>query len=151
MLNKIQLFEDSTRLNAPIEEVFSFFAKAENLQKITPDWLKFRIITPFPIQIAEGTLIDYRIKIHGIPVKWRTRITEWNPPFSFTDEQIKGPYRTWIHRHSFVSEGGGTLMTDRIHYQVFGGVLLDKLLVRRDIEKIFRHRKQVIASFFEKS
>jgi len=145
------LFEDTTSLNAPSERVFSFFSKAENLQRLTPEWVYFRILTPLPIQMREGTLIDYRLKLHGIPVKWRTKITEWNPPYSFTDEQIKGPYRNWIHRHTFVSEGNNTLMTDHIEYRVLGGVWVDKLLVRKDIEKIFNYRKRVMESIFQRS
>ena len=124
MSQKFLIFEDTTKLNAPLEEVFAFFSKAENLQKLTPEWLYFKILTPLPIKMEEGTLIDYQLKLHGIPVKWRTRITEWSPPYAFTDEQIKGPYRAWIHRHTFAEIKDGTLMTDKISYRVLGGKIV---------------------------
>jgi len=148
MAGKYLVFEERTKLNAPLDEVFDFFSKADNLEKITPEWLHFKILTPLPIQMREGTLIDYRLRLRGIPIKWRTLISEWNPPYSFTDEQVKGPYRAWIHRHSFAREGDATIMTDTVRYRVLGGALIDKLLVRRDIRKIFKHRTEVIRTVF---
>jgi ligand-binding SRPBCC domain-containing protein len=148
MAGKYLVFEEKTKLKAPLEEVFGFFSNADNLEKITPEWLHFKILTPLPIQMREGTLIDYRLKLRGIPIRWRSLISEWDPPYSFTDEQIKGPYRAWIHRHSFAREGDTTIMTDTVRYRVLGGALIDKLLVRRDIRKIFKHRTEVIRAFF---
>jgi ligand-binding SRPBCC domain-containing protein len=123
-------------------EVFAFFSAAENLQAITPPWLEFQILSPPPIVMRTGTLLDYRLKIHGWPVKWRTEITAWEPPVRFVDEQRRGPYRQWIHEHRFVEQDGGTLATDLVRYAVTGGILVDNLFVRRDIEGIFRFRRE---------
>jgi ligand-binding SRPBCC domain-containing protein len=100
----------------PPEQVFRFFADADNLGTITPEWLQFEILTPRPIEMGIGTLIDYRIRLYGIPIRWRTRITAWNPPWHFRDEQVKGPYRLWVHDHRFTPHLGGTLMTDQVRY-----------------------------------
>jgi ligand-binding SRPBCC domain-containing protein len=126
------------------EEIFPFFADAANLEAITPPWVNFHTLTPSPIEMKPGTLIDYRIKIHGIPVKWRTRINAWEPPYRFVDEQLRGPYRKWVHEHTFVEKDGGTLCQDRVEYAVPGGWLIDELFVRRDVERIFAYRQQRI-------
>lgn len=127
-------------LPRPLEEVFSFFSNAANLEHITPPWLKFRILSPTPIAMRVGTLIDYRLTVHRIPLRWRSEITEWDPPHAFTDKQRRGPYRTWVHRHSFREERGGTRVIDHVDYRVWGGRLFDRLFVRRDVEQIFRYR-----------
>jgi ligand-binding SRPBCC domain-containing protein len=133
-------------LPLPLEEVFPFFADAGNLEAITPVQLRFRILTEQPITMAEGTLIDYRLKLNGIPLRWRTRISEWNPPHAFTDEQLKGPYKQWIHRHTFEARDGGTLMTDHVRYKLpltpLGDIAYP--LIRRQVEGIFDHRNAVI-------
>ncbi|MGV3756329.1 MAG: SRPBCC family protein [Verrucomicrobiota bacterium] len=126
------------------EEIFPFFANAANLEAITPPWVNFQTLTPTPIEMKPGTLIDYRIKIHGIPVKWRTRINAWEPPYRFVDEQLRGPYRKWVHEHTFEEKDGGTLCLDRVEYAVPGGWLIDKLFVRRDVGKIFAYRQERI-------
>jgi len=126
------------------EKIFSFFADAANLEAITPPWVNFHTLTPTPIKMKPGTLIDYRIKIHGIPVKWRTRINAWEPPYRFVDEQLRGPYLKWVHEHTFEEKDGGTLCSDRVEYAVPGGWLVDKLFVRRDVEKIFAYRQERI-------
>ena len=121
-------------------EVFSFFGDAANLDAITPPWLSFRIVTPRPIMMREGALIDYRLRVHGLPLRWRTRINAWQPPQRFVDEQLRGPYRQWIHEHTFQPCNGGTLARDRVSYAVPFDALLHRWLVRPDIERIFRFR-----------
>jgi len=125
---------------------FPFFSAAENLETITPPWLNFRIIGKSTANIQEGTLIDYKLRIKGLPVKWRTRIENWDPPHKFVDTQLRGPYRTWHHTHLFEKLGGGTLMTDRVLYRMyfwpFGDVGLP--MVKNDVKAIFNYRKQVI-------
>ena len=98
------------------EEVFGFFADAFNLEAITPPWLRFRVVTPRPIEMAEGALIEYRLALHRVPVRWLTRIEAWEPGRRFVDVQIKGPYRLWHHTHTFEPADGGTLVRDRVRY-----------------------------------
>lgn len=124
----------------PIDEVFAFFADAFNLEQITPPWLHFHVITPAPIPMRAGTLIDYKLRLHGIPIRWRSEITAWEPPFFFVDEQRKGPYRLWHHEHRFESRDGGTLVTDHVDYRVIGGRLINRFFVRRDLDRIFAFR-----------
>lgn len=124
------------------EEVFSYFSDAHNLPEITPPWLHFEMLTPYPIEMEVGTLIDYQLKLRGIPVRWQSEITEWEPPHFFADKQRRGPYRCWIHKHTFVETDGGTLVGDDVEYAVLGGKLINKLFVRPDIEKIFDYRAQ---------
>jgi len=135
-------------LAQPIGTVFPFFAAAENLEAITPPWLGFKILTPQPIAMHAGTLIDYRIKLHGLPMRWRTEITSWEPPFKFVDAQLKGPYRRWIHTHTFEERDGGTLCRDHVEYAVPGGVVIERLFVRRQVEAIFAYRQQVLTQRF---
>lgn len=130
------------------EEIFPFFGDALNLEAITPPWLHFQVLTPSPIEMRPGTLIDYKLRLHGIPIRWRTLISRWEPPISFVDEQLLGPYRTWHHEHRFEPYHGGTLCTDRVHYRVWGGRLIDWLLVRRDLLTIFNYRSQVLKQRF---
>lgn len=131
-----------------LDTTFSFFADAGNLQRLTPPWLDFAILTPQPIPMAAGSLIDYRIRVHGVPVRWRTEITEWHPPFKFVDQQLKGPYRMWHHAHTFHAADGGTLVEDTVHYRPVGGALVHELFVRRDLERIFMFRQQEILAAF---
>lgn len=141
-------FEASQKIEQPIDEVFAFFSKPENLELITPPWVGFRILTPPPIDLREGALIDYRIRLKGIPIRWRTEITAWDPPHRFVDTQLRGPYRRWVHTHTFREVGDGTLVEDHVDYAVPGGALVDRLLVRRDIERIFAYRASVLADLF---
>lgn len=131
-----------------IDDVFRFFADARNLQRITPPWLNFRVLTPDPIRMQVGTLIDYRLRIHGLPIRWQSEITAWDPPHRFVDEQRRGPYRRWLHEHTFLLSGGGTLVQDRICYDVPGGRLIQRLFVRRDLERIFAHRRAALTAIF---
>lgn len=131
-----------------LNDVFIFFADAGNIDRITPSWLRFEILTPLPVVMRPGALIDYQLRIHGIPIRWRSKITEWNPPFSFVDEQRRGPYRRWRHQHTIAERDGGTLAGDHVEYAVWGGALVNKLLVERDVQNIFRYRQQTLLSIF---
>ena len=142
------LLESSCFLDYPIDEVFSFFQDAHNLEALTPDFLKFEVLTPKPVEMRTGALIDYRIRLRGIPLRWRTEITDWNPPHSFVDQQLRGPYRQWHHTHEFVAQDGGTLCTDRVRYRVFGGALIQRLFVRSDVDRIFRYRLERMRELF---
>ena len=132
----------------PLEEVFEFFQDAYNLEKLTPPFLKFKVLTPKPIPMASGALIDYRLKLHGIPIRWRTEILDWNPPHSFVDTQLKGPYTLWHHTHEFKAQDGGTLCTDRVLYRSPGGRLIHRFFVGPDVERIFRYRAEQMALIF---
>jgi ligand-binding SRPBCC domain-containing protein len=140
--------ESQISLGQPRQEVFSFLADALNLEKLTPSWLHFKILTPMPIPIEKGTLIDYRLRIWGIPIRWRTEIILWEPPFRFVDTQVHGPYRVWIHEHKFLETEDGTSMIDSVHYDVWGGRFIDRLVVRSDIEKVFAYRQKKIIELF---
>jgi hypothetical protein len=131
-----------TTVPRPRAEVFAFFADAGNLQSLTPPWLDFEILTPEPIAMRVGALIDYRLRLRGIPVKWRTKITAWDPPARFVDEQMSGPYRLWVHEHTFSDAPGGTRVNDRVRYRVPGGWLVDRLMVQRELRRIFAFRQE---------
>jgi ligand-binding SRPBCC domain-containing protein len=141
--------ERTQTINRPIEEVFSWFADAQNLARITPDWLDFKTLTPAPIQMGESVIIDYAIKLRGIPMRWRSEITAWKPPHRFVDEQRRGPYRYWIHEHSFEAiDGERTLVRDRVLYDVPGGALVHKLFVEPDLERVFNYRAEKLDEIF---
>ena len=135
-------------LPRPRTELFLFFAEARNLETLTPAWLKFEVLTPAPIEMRSGTLIDYRIRVHGFPIRWRTEIAEWDPPRQFVDVQLSGPYTLWHHTHTFEESAGGTLCRDRVRYRPRGGALIHWLFVRRDVERIFQFRQQRLREFF---
>lgn len=142
------LFETSLWLPRPRKDVFEFFADALNLEEITPPWLRFHVVTPTPIQIHQGATIDYKLRIRGIPVRWRTMITGWDPPARFVDEQVQGPYRLWIHEHRFTEKEGGTLCEDMVQYFPWGGALTNKLFVERDVREIFAFRAMRLQELF---
>lgn len=144
----IHVFETELWLPRPREKVFPFFADARNLELITPPWLNFHILTPGEIPMRAGAIIDYQLRIRGFPVRWRTEITDWNPPVSFCDEQRRGPYRLWRHGHTFEEKDGGTLCRDRVEYAVPGGVLVHRLFVRREVETIFDYRAEALKRHF---
>ena len=137
------------RLPAPPADVFPFFADADNLEAITPDWLGFRIVTPRPIEMRVGALIEYRLRLHGLPVSWLTRIEEWEPGARFVDSQLSGPYKLWHHTHEFAPDGaGGTLMRATVRYALPLGPLGEvahRLFVARDLGAIFDHRTRRVA------
>ena len=145
---RIHQFEAELCLPQRRDEVFAFFADAANLEAITPPWLNFSTITPAPIRMHAGTLIDYKLRLRGFPMRWRTKITEWEPPVRFVDEQIRGPYRQWIHEHSFEEPDGGTLVRDRVRYAVPFDFLVHRWLVRPDLERIFAYRGQMLRARF---
>lgn len=135
-------------LPLPRDEVFDFFGDAFNLERLTPSWMNFSVLTPPPIEMRAGTLIDYKLRLRGIPIRWRTKITGWEPPFRFRDEQLKGPYRFWRHEHTFTDVEGGCLARDQVDYAVPGGRLVHWLVVRRDVERIFQYRSEVLRRIF---
>ena len=128
--------------------MFAFFSDAGNLDAITPDSLRFEILTPRPIEMREGVLLDYQLKVRGVPFKWRSLISAWEPPNRFVDEQVRGPYRTWHHEHTFRECEGGTLCGDRVFYDMLGGSVANWLLVRRDLRGIFNHRCRRLREVF---
>ncbi len=127
-----------------LQETFRFFADAANLQRITPEWLDFRILTPLPIEMKVGAELQYVIRLHGIPIRWRTVIDAWEPGVRFVDRQVAGPYRWWHHEHRFRAVAEGTEVEDRVEYAAPFAWLTEPLLVRRDLRRIFDHRSRAI-------
>ena len=134
-------------LPRPLGEVFAFFSDAANLEALTPPWLHFRILTPKPIAMHAGTLIDYSIRVHGIPISWQSEITVWDPPNRFVDVQRRGPYRQWDHTHSFAAVNGGTLVSDSVEFDVPFSFAAG-WFVKRDVRKIFDFRHQSLLRRF---
>lgn len=139
-------------LPRPRAEVFAFFADAANLERITPSFLQFRVLTPPPIEMRAGALIDYRLRLRGVPIRWRTRIDAWDPPHAFVDTQVRGPYRQWIHTHTFTDVDGGTRVEDHVAYRLLGPSVLtgavNALLVAPDTTKIFEFRHRALEEAF---
>jgi ligand-binding SRPBCC domain-containing protein len=131
----------------PSEEVFEPFSRAANLEAITPPWLGFQIVTQFPIEMREGAIIEYKLRFHGVPVRWRTEIVVWDPPHRFVDLALRSPFALWHHTHEFEEVDGGTLARDTVRYRVgFGplGELAHALVVGKDLEAIFDFRREAI-------
>ena len=139
-------------LSTDIETVFDFFSNAYNLEQITPSWLKFNVKNQAPIAMKTGVIIDYVLRIHGVPMKWRTRINKWQPNTLFIDEQIKGPYRKWVHTHEFEQQKNKkiTVCTDVVEYDLFAGWFLNPLFVSNDLRRIFLYRMLKLQDIFAK-
>lgn len=144
---RVHRLERVQRIDWPLDEVFEFFAAARNLERLTPPWLRFEVLTPEPVEIRVGTVIDYRLRVHGIPLRWRSQIEEWDPGRSFIDRQIRGPYGLWHHRHTFAADGQSTIVRDRVDYGLPLGPLGEaarRLFVGRDLERIFDYRGRAV-------
>jgi len=136
---------------APLEEVFAFFERPENLARITPGWLGFRILTPSPVPMREGAIVDYEVRLGPIPTRWRSMITTFDPPHLFVDQQILGPYSFWHHTHAFAPAPGGTTIRDEVRYLLpLGplGRLVRVAVVARQLEAIFAHRRRAVEELF---
>jgi ligand-binding SRPBCC domain-containing protein len=133
-------------------EVFAFFADAANLERITPSFLAFHILTPLPVDMRAGTLIDYRVGLRGLPMKWQSKITTWEPPIRFADVQVRGPYREWTHTHTFEERDGGTRVVDTVQYALRGpgvvGSAINRLLVAPELTRIFSFRHEALQDAF---
>ena len=139
-------FSATAVLPLPLDRVFPFFADAANLEVITPPELRFHILTPRPIEMRAGTLIRYRLRLMGVPFDWLTRIAEWNPPHEFVDEQLKGPYKTWVHRHRFDEHSDGTRIDDQVDYELplFPVGEIASPFVKLQVRRIFAYRALAI-------
>jgi len=147
---RIHLLERSQRVEVPVERAFSFYADGANLEPLTPPWLHFRLLNRQPLTLEAGALLDYRLRLHGVPIRWQTRIEIWEPPHRFFDTQARGPYALWEHSHEFESAGeDAAVIHDRVRYAVpLGpiGALAHRLFVRRDLERIFDYRRDRTAA-----
>lgn len=147
-------YQCSIVLHAPLDEVFHFFSDARNLERITPPWLNFKILGQSTPSIEEGTEFDYRLRIHGFPIYWKSRILQWNLNERFVDTQLSGPYQKWYHLHLFWAEGDRTRMQDEVLYRLPLGCLGDRLAgwwVDRDVKRIFEYRAKTISTIFGSS
>jgi ligand-binding SRPBCC domain-containing protein len=146
---RVHVLERSQRLGLPAEQAFQFFTDAHNLESITPPWLDFKVATPGPIEMRPDALIEYRLKLRGVPVRWRTRIEAWEPPRRFVDVQLRGPYAFWEHTHTFEPDGqSAVVIGDRVRYALpFGplGRIAHATFIRRDLERIFDYRERAVA------
>ncbi len=150
---KVHVLARDQWVSAPLDAVFDFFSDAANLDAITPAWVGFRILTPLPIEMRRGAHIDYRLRLGGVPVRWRTRISSWDPPRSFVDVQESGPFTLWEHEHRFEPHGDGVLMRDRVRYALPLGLLgrvAHAVAVRAALAAIFDHRFACVGERIER-
>jgi ligand-binding SRPBCC domain-containing protein len=142
------VLERSQRIEVPIKQAFGFYGDALNLEPMTPPWLHFEVTTLGAITMRMGALLDYKLRLHGVPIRWQTRIESWEPPVRFVDTQLKGPYSLWEHTHVFEPDGdGATVIHDRVRYVIpLGpiGALANWLFVRRDLRRIFDYRAAAV-------
>jgi ligand-binding SRPBCC domain-containing protein len=134
-----------------LEEVFDFFSRAENLETLTPGFLHFKIVSVSPLPVQKGTLINYKLRVRGLPLRWTSEIREWDPPTQFVDFQTRGPYKVWHHTHRFIAEGNNTRIVDEVLYDLpFGalGRIAHSVMVKSDVEKIFHYREMKIRELF---
>ena len=146
--------ERSQLLPLPIDEAFDFFADAHNLESITPPWLHFSIVTPAPVLMRKGTLIDYELRLRGLRLHWQSEIVQWTPGHGFVDRQTRGPYSHWEHKHTFEQHADGTLMRDLVLYRLpLGplGKLANKAVVESDLRRIFDYRRDAIGRQFDRA
>ena len=132
----------------PLDEVFAFFSQARNLEQLTPPWLRFEVLTPAPIEMRAGTRIEYRLRLHGVPLRWVSLIESFEEGCSFVDRQVRGPYRLWHHTHEFEAAGSGTIVRDRVRYAIPLGPLGEatrRLFVTRDLDRVFAYRRFAVA------
>ncbi len=145
---RIHRIEREQVLDRPLAEVFAFFSEAHNLELITPKWLSFEVLSTDPVEMGAGTVIEYRLRLHGVPCRWMSRIESWDLERGFADRQLRGPYRLWRHRHEFAASGEATVVRDHVEYALpFGalGELAHMAFVRRDLRRIFDFRHEAAA------
>lgn len=146
---RVHVLERAQRLELPLERVFEFYAQARNLEALTPPWMGFTVLTPEPIRMRAGALIDYRLKLHGVPLRWRTRIEVWEPPERFVDIQLRGPYALWEHTHTFERDGEqAVVIKDHVRYALpLGplGEIAHAAFVGRDLRRVFDYRERAVA------
>lgn len=151
---QVHFLERSQRVEIPVDLAFDFYADTHNLEPMTPPWLHFRLTSEEPVTMGAGALLDYTLKLHGVPIGWTTRIETWSPPTGFVDTQLKGPYALWEHTHVFEDDGeGATVIHDRVRYAIpFGplGAIAHRLFVRRDLRRIFDYRAEAFSRLIAK-
>jgi ligand-binding SRPBCC domain-containing protein len=145
---KTYRFKTRLLLPVPRARLFEFFAEPGNLERITPPWLRFEMITSPTAAIKSGTLLDYRLRLRGIPMRWQSEITVWEPPSRFIDRQTRGPYSLWVHEHTFTERDGVTVVGDNVEYGVPGGKIVQKFLVAPELERIFKYRHKILEALF---
>jgi hypothetical protein len=150
---RTHLLERSQSVAVPVEQAFAVYGDTLNLEPMTPPWLHFHVTNADPVTMEPGALLHYRLRLHGVPIRWTTRIETWEPPARFVDSQLHGPYALWEHTHEFEPDAsGGTVIHDRVRYAIpYGplGWLANRLFVRRDLERIFDYRATAFARLVE--